>query len=168
VINEGFASVEHGGSIPPNVLDESIPTDLLKFGNNAANDRYTMRCKEAGLRIHPARFPAIMPEFFIKMLTDPEDIVIDPFAGSNTTGMVAEALERRWLAVERDEGYLEASKFRFEKLVPVRDRGVSLSDGVSNPTRPHKAKAAGAKKAATNGKKPITTTTIKKKTAAAR
>lgn len=116
VINEGFASVEHGGSIPPNVLDECTPTDLLKFGNNSANDRYTMRCKDAGLKIHPARFPAILPEFFIKMLTDPEDVVVDPFAGSNTTGMVAEALERRWLAIEMDQTYLEASKFRFDHI----------------------------------------------------
>lgn len=118
VINEGFASVEHGGSIPPNMLDESTPTDLLKFGNNSANDPYTLRCKQAGLKIHPARFPAIMPEFFIKMLTDPEDVIVDPFAGSNTTGMVAESLGRRWVAMESDEGFLEASKFRFDDINP--------------------------------------------------
>lgn len=118
VINESFASANHGGSIPPNVLDDETPTDLLKFGNNAANDRYTVRCKEAGLKIHPARFPAILPEFFINFLTDPEDIVLDPFAGSNTTGMVAEALERRWLAIEMDQTYLDASMFRFDQARP--------------------------------------------------
>jgi len=116
MINEGFASTAHGGSIPPNVIDEDTPTDLLKFGNNAANDAYTRRCKDAGIKIHPARFPAILPEFFIKMLTDPEDIVVDPFAGSNTTGMVAEALGRRWIAMELDKSYLDASKFRFEQV----------------------------------------------------
>ena len=114
VINEGFAKIDHGGSIPPNVIDDDTPTDLLKFGNNAANDPYTKRCKEAGLKIHPARFPAILPEFFIKMLTEPHDLVVDPFAGSNTTGMVAEKLGRRWIAVDQSEEYLEASKFRFE------------------------------------------------------
>lgn len=118
VINEGFAKGDQGGSIPPNVIDEDTPTDLLKFGNNAANDAYTKRCKEAGIKIHPARFPAVLPEFFIKMLTDPEDIVIDPFAGSNTTGMVAEALGRRWISVDLDETYLEASKFRFDQVRP--------------------------------------------------
>ena len=114
VINESFANTDHGGSIPPNVLDEDVPTDMLKFGNNAANDPYTMKCKKAGMRIHPARFPAILPAFFIRLLTDYDDIVVDPFAGSNTTGMVAEGLERRWLAIELDASYLEASKFRFE------------------------------------------------------
>lgn len=112
-INEGFAGTNAGGSIPPNIIDEDTPTDLLKFGNNAANDEYTRKCKEAGMKIHPARFPASLPEFFIKFLTEPDDIILDPFAGSNTTGMVAEALDRRWIAMEAVEDYLSASKFRF-------------------------------------------------------
>lgn len=116
MINEGFSSVAQGGSIPPNVIDDGVPTDLLKFGNNSANDPYTLKCKEAGIKIHPARFPAVLPEFFIKFLTDINDVVLDPFAGSNTTGMVAEALERRSLAFEQDRSYLEASKFRFEHV----------------------------------------------------
>lgn len=120
LINEGFASINHGGSIPPNVLDECTPSDLLKFGNNAANDAYTLRCKSAGIKIHPARFPAVLPEFFVKFLTDCDDVVLDPFAGSNTTGMVAEALGRRWLAVELEEEYLVASKFRFDELTLSR------------------------------------------------
>ena len=102
------------GSIPPNVVEEGFPLDLLKFGNNAANDRYTERCKEAGIRLHPARFPAALPEFFVKLLTEPEDLVLDPFTGSNTTGAVAEKLGRRWIAVESFEEYLKASMFRFD------------------------------------------------------
>ena len=113
VINEGFSGLGAGGSIPANIIEDETPTDLLKFGNNAANDAYTLRCKEAGIKIHPARFPAALPEFFIKLLTDEADIVVDPFAGSNTTGMVAEALTRRWIAMDSVEAYLEASKFRF-------------------------------------------------------
>jgi site-specific DNA-methyltransferase (cytosine-N4-specific) len=74
---------------------------MLKFGNNAANDDYARRSKELGLKRHPARFPAALPEFFIKLLTDEGDTIIDPFAGSNTTGVVAEGLRRRWIAIER-------------------------------------------------------------------
>lgn len=55
----------------------------------------------------------MLPEFFIKLLTDEGDLVVDPFAGSNTTGAVAERLGRRWIAAELVEEYLEASKFRF-------------------------------------------------------
>jgi DNA modification methylase len=108
-----FGDVTPGGSIPPNMVEETLPTDMLKFGNNAANDLYTERCKQNGSKIHPARFPAALPEFFLKLLTDEDDLVLDPFAGSNTTGAVAERLERRWIAVEKVESYLAASKFRF-------------------------------------------------------
>jgi DNA modification methylase len=113
-IRSGFTEISSGGSISSNVIEEAEAEDMLKFGNNAANDNYTLRCKDAGLKIHPARFPAALPEFFVKLLTDESDIVYDPFAGSNTTGAVAEKLERRWLASENVQDYLEASKFRFE------------------------------------------------------
>jgi len=91
---------------------------MLRFGNNAANDTYTLRCRAAGLKPHPARFPAALPEFFIRLLTEEGDIVLDPFAGSNTTGAVAEVLNRRWIAVEILEDYLRASRFRFDEQQP--------------------------------------------------
>lgn len=112
-VKRSFSSVEAGGAIPPNVVEGQVPDEMLVFGNNAANDAYTVKCKELGLKVHPARFPPALPEFFIKLLTDAGDIVVDPFAGSNTTGAVAERLDRRWIAYERVAEYLEASKFRF-------------------------------------------------------
>jgi site-specific DNA-methyltransferase (cytosine-N4-specific) len=42
-------------------------------------------------------------------------MVIDPFAGSNTTGVVAEGLKRRWIAMEQKAEYLEGSKVRFQR-----------------------------------------------------
>ena len=116
IIKQSFADLSTGGSIPPNVIEEDAVEDMLRFGNNAANDRYTLKCKEAGAKIHPARFPAALPDFFIRLLTDRDDIVLDPFAGSNTLGMVAEKLCRRWVAIEMEEDYLRGSKFRFEDL----------------------------------------------------
>lgn len=112
-INASFDKVHAGGAIPPNVIEDQMASDMLVLGNNAANDVYTLRCKEAGLKIHPARFPAALPEFFVKLLTDEGDLVVDPFAGSNTAGFVAEKLGRKWIAMELLEDYLEASKFRF-------------------------------------------------------
>jgi DNA modification methylase len=112
-IKTSFSRMDSGGSIPANLVEQEIPTDLLRFGNNSANDAYTLRCKEAGLRLHPARFPGALPEFFILLLTGEGDVVLDPFAGSNTTGAVAESLHRHWIAIENVEDYLEASKFRF-------------------------------------------------------
>ena len=53
---------------------------------------------------------------FYSFLTDPGDLVLDPFAGSNTTGEAAEREERKWIAIESRQDYLEASQARFEKL----------------------------------------------------
>ena len=119
-VNPGWADLTAKGAIPSNFLqaaiseeDEAIAENVLMMGNNAANDTYSRRCKAHGMDIHPARFPRTLPEFFIKMLTGEGDLVLDPFAGSNTTGAVAEALGRRWIAYEEVEAYLDASRFRF-------------------------------------------------------
>jgi hypothetical protein len=58
---------------------------------------------------YPALTPGLARERLLKMLTEPCDIVLDPFGGSNTTGKVAESLERRWIASESVGEYLEAS-----------------------------------------------------------
>lgn len=112
-ITSSFDKIKSGGSIPSNVFDDQLANGMLIAGNNSANDLYTKRCKASGLKIHPARFPAALPEFFVKLLTEEGDLVVDPFAGSNTAGAVAERLDRRWIAIELVDEYLEASKFRF-------------------------------------------------------
>ncbi len=91
----------------------SIPSNLIERGNNESNSDYIRLCSERQLKPHPARFPAALPEFFIKFLTDPGDLVVDPFAGSNMSGAVAEALRRRWLAFELEPKYIETSRLRF-------------------------------------------------------
>jgi len=116
VITDTFDKINAGGAIPPNVVEEKVTEaeSMMKLGNNAANDSYTMRCREAGIKIHPARFPSALPIFFTKMLTQANDLVVDPFTGSNTSGAVAESLDRRWLGFDEVEEYLRASRFRFD------------------------------------------------------
>jgi DNA modification methylase len=91
----------------------SIPSNLLAIPNTSSNDAYLRSCKRLEIKPHPARFPAKLPEFFIRMLTDPGDLVVDLFAGSNMTGHVAETLQRRWRAFEMNGEYLAASALRF-------------------------------------------------------
>lgn len=111
-IKESFAQ-DKGGAIPGNILI---------CGNNESNSDYLGSLKASGRKIHPARFPAELPRFFIQFLTDPGDLVMDPFAGSNTTGYVAETMNRRWLAVEINEEYLDDSRLRFQSfLEPPED-----------------------------------------------
>jgi len=104
-ISENF-SKDNKGAIPPN---------LLELANTDSNSAYLRECRKHGTKPHPARFPHGLPEFFIKFLTEPGDLVVDPFAGSNITGEVAERLGRRWLAFEIVEEYLQVSMFRFQE-----------------------------------------------------
>lgn len=92
----------------------AIPPNLLEIANTESNSAYLRRCKAAQIKPHPARFPQGFAQFFIKFLTDEGDIVLDPFAGSNTTGFVAEILQRRWISFEINEDYVIGSRYRFE------------------------------------------------------
>ena len=103
-ISENF-SINNGAAIPSNIL--AIP-------NTESNSSYLRYCQEHDLKPHPARFPGDLPEFFVRMLTDPGDYVIDPFAGSCMTGEVSERLGRRWRCVELTEEYLEGALGRFQ------------------------------------------------------
>jgi DNA modification methylase len=103
-IKETFAQ-DRGGSIPGN---------LIACGNNESNSNYLSLLKKQKRKIHPARFPAELPRFFINFLTEPGDLILDPFAGSNTTGYVAESLDRRWIAIEISPEYVEDSRVRFQ------------------------------------------------------
>jgi len=91
----------------------AIPSNLLTIPNTDSNSFYLRTCKLLGHKSHPARFPEALPTFFIKYLTDPDDIVIDIFSGSNTTGIACEKLNRRWLSVESRLDYAALSAVRF-------------------------------------------------------
>lgn len=91
----------------------AIPSNLLQYPNTESNSRYLRYCKKCGVKGHPARFPASLPEFFIKFLTSEGDLVVDIFGGSNTTGMVAESLNRKWQTIELLKEYVASSVFRF-------------------------------------------------------
>jgi site-specific DNA-methyltransferase (cytosine-N4-specific) len=126
-ISRGFAS-DNGGAIPSN---------LLQIPNTESNSSYLRLAKLVGLDGHPARFPAALPEFFIKFLTTEDDLVVDIFAGSNTTGMVAEQLGRRWIAMELDASYVAGSALRFMDHLLERDIAAcfaQLSASSRNPS----------------------------------
>jgi DNA modification methylase len=114
---------DHGGAIPPNALEaqaqpeDEYESNFLTFANTSSNDGYSTYCRSNDLKLHPARMPAGLPSFFIEFLTDPKDLVLDPFGGSNTTGAVAERLKRRWIAVEPEAQFIEGSRGRFPALL---------------------------------------------------
>jgi len=108
-----------------------MPSNIFLCGNNDANGHYLEQCKAEGIKPYPARFLYQLPSFFVRSLTDPGDLVLDPFAGSNTTGQVCEQEGRAWIAIERDEGYLKASQFRFEPDAPAMVAGGPIERSVN-------------------------------------
>ena len=108
----------------------AIPGNLLALPNASSSDDYLNYCRDMDLDIHPARFPIQLPEFFIRFLTNPGDKVLDPFAGSCTTGIAAELTERKWVCIEKEERYVEgasgylASTLRSNK-VAAKNRNVA-------------------------------------------
>jgi site-specific DNA-methyltransferase (cytosine-N4-specific) len=100
---------DNGGAIASNVLSVS---------NTSSNDAYQEHCRKKGLKPHPARMQRDVAAFFVKFLTREGDTVLDPFAGSNTTGAVAEILRRKWVSIEANRDYIRGSRGRFTKNSP--------------------------------------------------
>ncbi|MCB2186032.1 MAG: site-specific DNA-methyltransferase [Deltaproteobacteria bacterium] len=91
----------------------AIPSNVLTYANTHSADAYQTYCRTNKLQMHPARMPSELAKFFIRFLTEPGDIVLDPFAGSNTTGAAAEELERFWIGIEASRDYIKGSRGRF-------------------------------------------------------
>ena len=123
VIGKESFKRHNGGAIPPNVIgadDASTLTNLLKGTNTHSAGKYQLFCRDQELPLHPARMPPELAGFFIRFLTEEDDLVIDPFAGSNTTGEVAERSRRRWLSIEAEWKYAITSIARFTPESIVR------------------------------------------------
>lgn len=120
VMGKSSWAKDNGGAIPPN---------LLQYSNSDSNSQYLRYCKALSIKGHPARFPIALPEFFIKFLTEPSDMVLDIFGGSNTTGQAAEALSRHWKTFELNPEYVAASTFRFSDSV---DQAKKYYDAIRN------------------------------------
>lgn len=119
-ISKNSFLTNNSGAIPPNVLipcshaSELNLMEVLPISNTKTNDPYQIYCREHGISPHPARMQPELAAFFIQFLTDKNDLVLDPFAGSNTTGSVSQSSKRRWLSIELDEKYVETSEARFK------------------------------------------------------
>lgn len=74
---------------------------------------------------HSAAFPQSLPEWFIKLFTEENDMVLDPFVGSGTTMFAAEKLSRSCIGIDNVAEYLDMSRKRFENLGYIYDEGES-------------------------------------------
>jgi site-specific DNA-methyltransferase (cytosine-N4-specific) len=89
----------------------SIPSNLIISANSSASDYYHRQCREHGLPPNPAQWPEPLPEFFIKLCTEPGDIIYDPFFGGGRLGQICERLGRNWIGSDKSLAFLSGSKF---------------------------------------------------------
>ena len=122
VISEKGFLKDQNGSIAHNLLEFDaidpkrevrLPHNVLSFSNTNSNDYFLNTCREQGITPHPARMSSKLISFFTEFLTDEGDLILDPFAGSNTTGYIAEQKQRKWLSIEIKKDYAEQSLIRF-------------------------------------------------------
>lgn len=96
----------------------SIAHNLLSIANTASNDKYASFVKAQALPQHPARFPIGLAEWCIKLLTEEDDLVWDPYGGSLTTAAAAEKNGRRWVSNDKGLEFVLGGMGRFDGLNP--------------------------------------------------
>jgi len=123
ISDDGFLK-DHGGSISHNFFelepvdekrDIRLPHNVLSFSNTSSNDYYQKLCRERNIIPHPARMNAGIVNFFVDFLTEENDLILDPFAGSNTTGYCCEKRKRKWVGIEIESEFAFQSIYRFEE-----------------------------------------------------
>ena len=75
---------------------------------------------------HPATFPAALPEWFIKLFTKEDDVVLDPFVGSGMTAIAAIHLSRRYIGVDIQSEFCSVARRRIAKKPTVAKAPIDL------------------------------------------
>ena len=88
-------------------LETALPDNVLHLAGETGN---------VG---HSAAFPVRLPEFFIKLFTDADDVVLDPFCGSGTTMAAAQSLGRQWIGIDKDQSSIDISRKRLAQTQPA-------------------------------------------------
>jgi modification methylase len=74
-----------------------------------------------GQKAHPTQKPESLLYRVLMASTKPGDVVLDPFFGTGTTGAVAKKLDRRYIGIERETGYIKVAEDRLKKIVRLGD-----------------------------------------------
>jgi site-specific DNA-methyltransferase (adenine-specific) len=99
-----------------------LPTNVLTFSPVTKN------------KGHPAAFPLDLPQFFIKLLSRPGSLVIDPFGGSGTTAIAALSLQRDCVLIDNSDEYCRIAYERVTDEANAKDYEVCFDDTVGNYT----------------------------------
>ena len=93
------------------------------------------RVKIDGIKAHPTQKPEALLYRIMLACTQPGDVVLDPFFGSGTTGAVAKLLDRRYIGIERDEGYANVATKRIAAVKPLSGTALETTQGKRSQPR---------------------------------
>jgi DNA modification methylase len=85
--------------------DQVYPTNVLHLATECSN------------RNHSAAFPVSLPEWFIKLFTKVDNVVLDPFAGVGTTAIAAKKLGRKYIAIDINQNYCHQAKLNLNHFL---------------------------------------------------
>jgi len=101
-----------------NQTEGSIQRNIIEVGHRCSRQNLVRRYQEQeGLPRHGAPMPYALADRLVRFLTEPGDLVVDPFGGSLTTGDAAEQNGRRWLSTDITLEYLQGGRVRFSEVV---------------------------------------------------
>jgi len=100
---------------PFGTLVSDVWTDIHRIRHNVRRDE------------HPCQLPVHLLERLILMVTDENDIVLDPMVGTGTTCVAAKKLGRRYIGIDIDPKYVEIARKNVEKAEPTLINGVYVS-----------------------------------------
>ena len=90
--------------------DKVYPTNVIHLATECSN------------RNHSAAFPEDLPTWFIKLFTQADDVVLDPFIGSGTTAVAAKRLKRNYIGIDTNAEYCRQARKRVSKIQPRLSR----------------------------------------------
>lgn len=93
---------------------------------NGGGSRATWICNRVDAKCHSTQKPLVLVEDFVRLFSDPGEVVLDPFMGSSTTGVACVNLGRRFIGIEKEPKYFDIAVKRIEDAL---GKG-SLFDGI--------------------------------------
>lgn len=100
--------------------NKAYPTNVLHLATECSNKN------------HSAAYPEALPEWFIKLFTKEQDVILDPFMGSGTTLYVAQKLKRNSIGIEIQPKYYQLVKTSFSEL----NKTIAYEHRINNPSNP--------------------------------
>lgn len=94
------------------------------------------RIRVNGEKVHSTQKPEALLHRIIISTSKKDDIVLDPFMGSGTTGAIAKKLGRNYIGIEREEKYIKVAEERISKIEPLEDKYLTLEVEAKKPKVP--------------------------------